>query len=69
MLQKTELDDWWDRLDSHTKTYLKKQPVWHDHDLYKSLAIGAVVGFIIGFLVGYEVAWEPVIQTFRPLIG
>jgi ElaB/YqjD/DUF883 family membrane-anchored ribosome-binding protein len=65
----SKLSEWYDSLPEHTKQYLNRQPIWHDSDLYKSLAIGAVVGFIVGFLVGYEVAWEPVIRTFRPLIG
>lgn len=65
----SKLSEWYESLPDHTKKYLKRQPIWHDRDLYKSLAIGAVVGFIIGFLVGFEAGWRPVIQTFRPLIG
>lgn len=60
---------WWGSLSPQMQQYLKSQPIWHDRDLYKSLAIGAVVGFVIGFVVGYEWAWQPVIQTFRPLVG
>ena len=65
----TKYKQWWDSLSPQMQQYLKSQPIWHDGDLYKSLAIGAVVGFVIGFIVGYEWAWQPVIQTFRPLIG
>lgn len=65
----TKYKQWWDSLDPQMQSYLKRQPLWHDRDLYKSLAIGAVVGFVIGFIVGYEWAWQPVIQTFRPLTG
>ncbi len=65
----SKLSEWYDSLPEHTKEYLKRQPVWHDGDLYKSLAIGAVVEFIIGYVLGYEAAWKPVIQSFRPLIG
>lgn len=43
--------------------------IWTDVDLIKSAVLGIVLGFAVGFLVGYEVAWEPVINTFRPLIG
>lgn len=62
-------DTWYNNLPDHTKEWLKKQPIWHDKDLYKALAIGAVVGFVVGLIVGYEWAWRPVVQTFRPLIG
>lgn len=65
----SKYDAWWDSLSPQMREYLKKQPVWHDKDMYKSLVIGAVIGFAIGFLVGYETAWRPVVETFRPLIG
>ena len=66
---KTELEDWWDRLDSHTKTRLKKRPIWHDSDMLKAAAVAGVIGFVVGIIVGYEWAWRPVIQTFKPLVG
>ena len=66
---KTELEDWWDRLDPKTKNYLKSQPIWHNADMIKSAAIAGVIGFMVGVVVGYEWAWNPVIQTFKPLIG
>jgi hypothetical protein len=69
MFEKTELEDWWDRLDPKTKTYLKKQPIWHERDLYHAAAVGAVIGFIVGIIVGYEWAWPPVVTTFKPLMG
>lgn len=62
-------EKWWDSLSPHTKEYLKKQPIWHDRDLYKFAAIAAGIGFIVGFIVGYEAAWRPVVDCFRPLIG
>lgn len=65
----SKYETWWNNLSPQMKEYLKNQPIWHDKDLYKALAIGAVVGFVIGFIVGFEAAWKPVIQTFRPLIG
>jgi hypothetical protein len=69
MFKKTELEDWWDRLDPQMKIYLKKQPIWHNTDMIKAAAIAGVIGFMIGVTVGYEWAWKPVIQTFKPLIG
>ena len=65
----SKYQQWWDSLSPHTKEYLKRQPIWHDRDLYIAIAIGAVVGFVVGLVVGYEWAWRPVEQTFRPLIG
>lgn len=60
---------WWDNLDPRTREYLNKQPIWHDRDLYKALAVGTVIGIIIGVIVGYEWAWRPVVATFKPLSG
>lgn len=65
----SKLSDWYEDLPPNHKEYLKNQPIWKDKDLYKFAAGAAIIGFIIGFLVGYEVAWEPVITTFKPLIG
>ncbi len=39
---------WWDSLSPQMQEYLKKQPVWHDKDLYKAFAIGIVVGVVVG---------------------
>lgn len=39
---------WYDSLPEHTKIYLKNQPVWHDRDMFKALAVGIVIGIIIG---------------------
>jgi len=66
---KTELEDWWDRLDPKTKNYLKSQPIWHNADMIKAAVIAGVIGFMIGVIVGYDRAWAPVTQTFKPLIG
>lgn len=62
-------DTWYDALPEHTKQSLSKQPIWHDVDLIKAAVIGAVIGFLLGFVVGYDVAFEPVVTTFKPLIG
>jgi ElaB/YqjD/DUF883 family membrane-anchored ribosome-binding protein len=50
IFQQNKFETWWENLDPHTKEYLKKQPIWHDSDLFKAAAIGAVVGFLIGLL-------------------
>jgi len=40
--------NWHDSLPAHTKEYLKTQPLWHDVDLFKALAIGLLIGIVIG---------------------
>lgn len=40
---------WWGGLSPHTKDYLDSQPLWHERDLYKALAVGLVVGFVLGY--------------------
>lgn len=65
----TKYDRWWDSLTPQMQEYLKKQPIWHDQDLYKALGVGIVIGFVAGVIIGFEWGWQPVIQTFRPLIG
>ena len=61
--------DWWDQLPEQTKQYLLKQPIWHDRDLYRALAVGALIGFVVGFLFGFDAGHVPVIDSFRPLVG
>jgi hypothetical protein len=42
---------WYDSLPEHTKTYLKSQPVWHDRDMFKALAVGFAMGLVVGLVV------------------
>lgn len=42
---------WWDSLSPQMQQYLKKQPIWHDRDLYKSFIIGLFAGIIIGLIL------------------
>ena len=46
-----------------------KQAIWYDSDIAKAALYGAVIGFLIGVMVGYEWGWQPVVTTFRPLVG
>jgi hypothetical protein len=43
-------ESWWDSLSPSTQAYLKTQPLWHDVDLFKAFALGALIGFFIGWL-------------------
>lgn len=65
----SKYQDWWDSLDPQTQKYLEKQPLWHDSDLIKAGIVAGIIGFFLGFVVGYQVAFEPVIATFKPLVG
>ena len=46
-----------------------KNAIWYDSDMAKAVLVGIAVGFVVGVVVGYEWAWQPVVNTFRPLIG
>ena len=37
-----------------TDEWLSKQPIWHDSDVVKFVAIAVVIGFSLGFLFGYS---------------
>ena len=39
---------WYDNLPDHTKQYLKRQPVWHDKDMWKAGLLGLSIGLILG---------------------
>jgi hypothetical protein len=39
---------WYDSLPEHTKQYLKRQPVWHDKDMWKAGLLGLSIGLILG---------------------
>lgn len=65
----SKFNDWYDNLDPKTKKYLESQPIYHGKDLLKSSLFGAFWGFIVGLIVGYQLGWEPVVTTFRPLVG
>ena len=46
-----------------------KQAIWNDLDLIKASLIGSTIGLVVGIVIGYEWAWQPVVNTFKPLIG
>jgi hypothetical protein len=46
-----------------------ERAIWNDIDVIKGVAYGGLIGFIVGVVVGYEWAWQPVVKTFKPLIG
>jgi hypothetical protein len=46
-----------------------KTTIWNDLDMLKAALYGAVIGLVVGIVIGYEWAWQPVVNTFKPLIG
>lgn len=42
---------WWDSLSPQMQEYLKKQPVWHDKDMFKAVAYGIFIGVLIGLCI------------------
>jgi hypothetical protein len=39
---------WWDSLSPQMQEYLKKQPVWHDKDMFRAFVYGIIIGVIVG---------------------
>ena len=46
-----------------------KQAIWNDIDMFKAVLFGTGLGIVVGIVIGYEWAWQPVVNTFKPLIG
>jgi hypothetical protein len=47
----SKFNDWYESLDTHTKIYLDKQPLWHDQDLLKAALIGFILGIVLGLTI------------------
>jgi hypothetical protein len=45
--------DWWNKLHPNMQNYLKKQPLWHDSDMWRAGLVGAAIGFVVGVVVGF----------------
>jgi hypothetical protein len=46
-----------------------KTAIWNERDLIKAGLVGTAIGLVVGIAIGYEWAWQPVVNTFKPLIG
>ena len=42
---------WYESLPEGTKEYLKRQPVWHDSDMWKAGLVGFAFGIIVGLIL------------------
>ena len=51
MFKPSKWELWWDSLSPQMQEYLKKQPVWHDRDMFKAFAIGILVGILVGVIL------------------
>jgi hypothetical protein len=51
MFKQNKWEQWWDSLSPQMQEYLKKQPVWHDRDMYKALVLGMAIGLVIGAIL------------------
>jgi hypothetical protein len=43
--------EWLEQHPKHTQEWLKKQPLWHDADLFRFFVVGMLVGFLIGWAI------------------
>jgi hypothetical protein len=70
MFKQNKWQTWYDTQPQHIKNWIDQpRPAWYDRDMWKAGLYGVAIGFIVGVVVGYEWAWQPVVNTFRPLIG
>lgn len=49
---KSELQKWFESQPKHTQEWMKRQPVWHDRDLWYFFFLGSLSGLLVGFLLG-----------------
>lgn len=45
------------------------QQIWTNLDMIKTAIFSLAVGFFLGLVVGYQLGFDPVVRTFKPLIG
>ena len=49
---KSQAQRWLEMQPKHTQEWLKRQPLWHDKDLWIFFAFGSLAGLMVGFLLG-----------------
>lgn len=45
------------------------EQIWTNLDMIKTSVFAAAIGFFLGLVIGYQLGFEPVVKTFKPLIG
>lgn len=43
--------EWLKLYPKSTQKWLKNQPIWHDHDMFIAICVGAFLGFLVGTIV------------------
>ena len=51
LVKKNKWEEWHDSLSPSMKEYLSNQPLWHDRDMFKALAVGILIGLVIGVII------------------
>jgi polyferredoxin len=70
MFKQNKWQAWYDAQPQHIKDWMNQpQAIWNDIDMIRSALVGAAIGLVVGIVIGYEWAWQPVVNTFKPLIG
>lgn len=52
---KSESQKWLEMQPKHTQIWLKKQPIWHDRDLYTFGALTFGLGVMVGMLCAISI--------------
>lgn len=50
MLKQNKWELWWDNLDSRTKQWLEKQPIYTSKDYDKAVVIAFAIGVVVGLI-------------------
>jgi len=51
MIFKSQAQRWLEMQPKHTQEWLRKQAIWHDADMGKAFAVGALVGLLMGLIL------------------
>jgi hypothetical protein len=52
---KSEAQRWLEMQPKHTQEWLKRQPLWHDKDLWLFFTFGSLAGLLVGLLLGISI--------------
>lgn len=51
---KSQHQKWLEMQPKHTQEWIKRQPVWHDRDMWTFFMLGSLSGLLVGFLLGFS---------------